>query len=124
MPEKKRTLRSSKSSGSGAKKPRRLRAATGKIGRPLKKVATSGKREYHPVKLPDNKAGRILSRRVSLVPGFVREAWSEIRQVRWPTRRETIRLAIAVFIFSVVLTVVVAVLDFGLDKIFREIIVR
>lgn len=122
--KKKRTLREQRSEETSGRKPRRFKAATGKISRPLRRAASHSKREFHPVKLPDNRAGRILGKRVNLVPKFFREAWSEITQVTWPTGREMVRLTIAVFIFSVILTAIVAVLDLGLDKLFREIIVQ
>lgn len=57
-----------------------------------------------------------------LVPKYFHGAWQEIRLTTWPGRRETIRLTIAVFIFSAVFAVIVAALDFVLDKIFKTLI--
>lgn len=104
------------------KQPRRVRQAASKLSSPLKKVRHHGKREVH-IPLPDNRAGRVLGKRVRLVPRFVREAWREIRLVHWPNRRETIRLTIAVFVFSLVFAVIVGLIDFVLDKVFREVII-
>lgn len=101
---------------------RRLRSTAGKVSTPLKKARQTGKREYH-MPLPDNKAGRVLKKRVPIAPKFVREAAQEVRLVTWPTARETVRLTIAVFIFAVVFAAIVGVLDFGLDKLFREVII-
>ena len=111
-------------SAESKRKPRILKQAGGSVGRRLKKVSSFGAREYHPIKLPDNKAGRILGKRVRIMPKFFREAWAEIRQVTWPGKRETYRLTSAVFIFSLIFAIFVALLDFGLDKIFKEIIVK
>lgn len=94
-----------------------------KLLRPFKKAHTVGKKEYHPIKLPDNRFGRILGKRINFIPKYFRESWREIRQVSWPGRRETIRLTIAVFIFSAVFATIVASLDFVLDKVFRNLIV-
>jgi len=125
QPKKKRQLKPSmrdlaEKNTSGSKRKmtgRRAKASSrlGKLSAPLKK-------EFHPIKLPDNKAGRFLGRRPRLVPKFLSEAWKEIRQVTWPNRNETIRLTFAVFVFSIIFAVIVASLDFVLDKIFRTII--
>jgi len=47
---------------------------------------------------------------------FYREVKAEMRKVAWPSRSETINLSIIVFIFLVVLTAIIAGLDFGFSK--------
>jgi preprotein translocase SecE subunit len=84
---------------------KRASAARGKLGSPLAK--------------PFGFLGKILSK---IVPGFLKGAFHEIRQTTWPTRSETIRLTWAVFVFAVIFSIIVAGLDFVLDKIFRAII--
>lgn len=103
-------------------KPRRIRNTAGKLTTPIKKVRVIGKKEYH-MPLPSNKLGRILGKRVRF-PKFLREAWAEIKLVSWPNRRDTMRLTMAVFIFSIIFGVFVGVLDFGLDKIFKNFILN
>lgn len=104
-------------------RPKRLRNKASSLKTPLVKAHTAGKREFH-LPLPDNRLGRILSKRVRLIPGFVRNSWAEIRQVTWPNRSETARLTIAVFIFSIVFATIIGLLDFVLDKVFREVIIK
>ena len=70
---------------------------------------------------PARKIGRIIAS--ILLLRFFRDAWKELRQVQWPTARETIRLTTAVFIFSILFGVVVAIVDFGLDKVFRKLFI-
>lgn len=106
-----------------AKKPRRFKPSARKITKPLTKVKNTGKKEIN-VPLPDNKAGRVLGKKVPIVPGFFKDAWREIRLVTWPTRKETIRLTIAVFVFAFIFAVIVGILDFILDKIFKELIIN
>lgn len=118
--KKSQTVRERTQQSSG-EKPRRLRNTASSIGSPIKKARQTGKREYH-LPLPDNKAGRILGKRVNLVPKFFREAWGEIKLVTWPNRKETIRLTIAVFVFAIIFAAIVGALDFVLDKIFRRIL--
>jgi preprotein translocase subunit SecE len=107
-----------------ANKPRRIRRTAGKVANPLRKAGGLGRKEYHVVPLPANKAGSILSRRVRIIPKFIQEAWQEIRQVTWPSARETFRLTMAVFIFSIIFAVIVGLLDYVLDKVFREVIIN
>lgn len=105
------------------KQPRRIKSTAGKVVSPLKRVKKLGKREYH-LPLPNNKVGRFLGKRGKIVPKYFRDAWKEIRQVTWPTRSETLRLTLAVFIFSVIFAVFVGLLDYGLDKLFRHLIIK
>jgi preprotein translocase SecE subunit len=119
---KQQTVRE-RSQASGASKPQRIRSTAGKLKTPLKKAGSVGKKEYH-LPLPDNRAGKILRKRVRLFPKFVREAWHEIRLVTWPNMRETFRLTMAVFIFSIVFAAIVGLLDYGLGKLFREVLLK
>lgn len=106
---------------SKAKKPRKLKATANTALKPVNKIAQIGKTELY-IPLPDNKAGRFLNKRRSLVPKYFKESWKELRAVTWPSRKQTWQLAFAVFIFAVVFTLFVGVLDYGLDKIFRKVL--
>ncbi len=79
---------------------------------------------YGKKRLPKKRQLRIGKRRIHLTPKFLRNAWAEIRQVQWPNRRETRKLTIAVIIFSIIFGVSIALLDYGLDKLSKEIIVK
>jgi preprotein translocase SecE subunit len=59
-----------------------------------------------------------------LWPNYFRSSWKELRQVTWPTRRETWQLTLAVIIFSVIFGVLVAIVDYGLDKAFKQLIIE
>lgn len=104
--------------------PKRLRRTAGKVRGPFSKAGAFIKRKLSFIKIPNNRFGRIL-RKIGRIlwPTFFREAWREIRLVTWPNARDTIRLTIAVFIFSVIFAAIVGVIDFGLDKLFKEVIV-
>ena len=119
----KQTVRERTQTGNAPSRRKRIRSGAGKVGGKVKNVAAFGQREYH-MPLPDNKAGRILKKRVPLIPRFIRNSWAELRQVKWPNRRETRRLTIAVLIFSVIFGISVSLLDAGLDKLFKEVIIK
>lgn len=59
-----------------------------------------------------------------LVPPFFRRSWQELRQVTWPSRKETWQLTLAVFVFAIAFSLAVAIVDYGLDKIFRRILLK
>lgn len=55
---------------------------------------------------------------------FTREAWSELKKVVWPTRKETIRITIAVIILSLAVAVFLGAVDFGLTELFKYLAKR
>ena len=114
--------RSETSSVNSTKKSRRLRRTASSFGRPIKAVHRTGKKEFY-LPMPDNRAGRFLNKRRSIIPSFFSEAWVELRQVVWPSRRETWKLTLAVFVFAIIFGLLVAITDYGLDKVFKRILV-
>lgn len=121
-PKKQQTVRERTQVG-GNKKSRRIRSTASKAASPIKKLKSIGRREYHVVPVPDNKFGDVLGKKGRLLPKFLHGAWDEIKLVTWPNARETIRLTMAVFIFAVIFASIVGALDFGLGKLFREVII-
>ncbi len=103
---------------------RRLHAATSAAKRPLHAARKIGKKEYHPIKLPDNRIGSFLTKSRRFTPKFFREAWAELRQVTWPNRGETVKLTFAVFMFAIVLSALIGVVDYGLDKLFKALLLN
>lgn len=55
---------------------------------------------------------------------YVRNSWRELQGVTWPTRREGRRLTTAVIIFSVIFGALIAIVDFGLDKLFKAVFLK
>jgi len=102
-------------------KPRRLRRAAGTVHRHLKAVVRIGRKEYY-IPLPDTRLGRFLNKRRRLVPRYFQESWVELRNVTWPSRKETFKLTVAVFTFAIILGALITVTDYGLEKIFRKLL--
>jgi preprotein translocase SecE subunit len=65
---------------------------------------------------------RILGR--ILLPTYIRGSWAELRQVAWPNFQTARQLTFAVIVFATVFGAIVAVVDFGLDKLFRDILLK
>ena len=57
-------------------------------------------------------------KRKTSIPEFVNQVRTETGKVVWPTREETIRTAIFVFIFMVIL----ALFFFGVDSLFNFVV--
>lgn len=55
---------------------------------------------------------------------YIRHSWQELRDVTWPTRREGRRLTTAVVLFAIVFAGVIAIVDYGLDKLFRQVLLK
>jgi len=55
---------------------------------------------------------------------YVKDSWGELKLVTWPTFRESRRLTTAVIIFSIVFGLLIAIVDYGLDKLFRQVILN
>ncbi|TAH36754.1 preprotein translocase subunit SecE [Candidatus Saccharibacteria bacterium] len=56
--------------------------------------------------------------------GYLASSWRELRKVTWPTWKESRRLTGAVIIFSVIFGALIAAVDYGLDKLFKEILLK
>jgi preprotein translocase SecE subunit len=106
-----RAVKASEAAASAPKerKPRKIFAPFRAIGRVLRRI--EGFKPIHIIGLV-------------IVPRYLRDAWHELLQVTWPGRKETLRLTTAVIIFSVVFGILIAITDFGLDKVFKKVILK
>ena len=123
------TVRERSQQSQAPAKPRRLRASASKaskpfifIGRLIAKLLRPFRFVLRPFKTrPIRFVGRLLAK--ILLLKYFKNAWVELRQVTWPSRRETWQLTFAVFIFALVFGVMIAITDFGLDKLFEKILI-
>ena len=111
---------SSAKSRAKAEKPKKIRKAAGAAKRPFKSVAGVLSKEYHLIK--PKKDDKFMTKSRKFTPSYFRSAWTEVKFVKWPGRKETWKLVLAVFIFALVLGVIIAVTDYLLEKILRTII--
>lgn len=65
---------------------------------------------------------RFLGRLIGL--RYIRDSWRELRGVTWPTFRDSRRLTGAVIVFSIIFGLFIALVDYGLDKAFKELFVK
>ncbi len=56
------------------------------------------------------------------IGGYFKGAWVELKQVRWPTRKATWSLTLAVLLFSAFFVVLILLLDSLFQFVFQQII--
>ncbi len=98
----------------------RIRRTATAASKPIKAVGRTAKKEYHFVTPRQKGVGGFLTRSRRFTPGYVRSSYKELRMVTWPTRGETWRLVTAVFVFSIAFGLVIAIVDYGLEKLFKQ----
>lgn len=103
--------------------PKRSHKLRNAAGRPVRPVVGGAKR------VGQNKVFRAITSPIRLIgrvlfPKYFRNSYRELKQVKWPNRRESRQLTFAVLMFSLAFGVVVALVDYGLDKLFREVLLK
>jgi preprotein translocase SecE subunit len=101
-------------------KPKRIRKAASTAAKPVSKAGDVLTAEYHVLPRKENPGFFTKSRR--LTPRYFRESWAELKNVTWPGRKETWKLVFAVFVFALTLGIFIALLDYALDQLFRNVI--
>ncbi len=89
-----------------------------------KKQATE---ETSPAKTKKTKKQRKGILRILFTPfvalgRYFKGAWQELRQVRWPTRRATWALTLAVILFTVFFVIIIVALDSAFQELFKRIL--
>jgi preprotein translocase SecE subunit len=59
-----------------------------------------------------------------IFPKYFRQSWQELKLVTWPSLKEGRRLTFAVLVFAVVFGAVIAGVDWGLDKVFQQLLLK
>ena len=115
--------RAEKSTVKASKQPRTRKIATSAV-KPVKKVGSVLVKEYHPIKPGKSKASKALTKRASLMPRYFIESFRELRMVSWPSRKMVAKLTFAVVVFCVFTASVVKAVDYGFDKLFKDVILK
>jgi preprotein translocase SecE subunit len=122
------TVRERSQNDAQGPKTRRVRKTASSIAKP---VAVAGKgvkaaaKPLSPLARPlKTRPARFTGRWASklLLINYLRSSWRELRQVKWPGRKETAKLTLAVFAFAIVFGAIIAITDYGLDKIFHKVL--
>lgn len=107
--------------GSTKTKQRRFGKVASWLATPFKKAAGWNfwqSKAWKPVRF----VGKIIG--YALFIPNIRRSLQELKLVTWPDWKLSWRLTWAVLVFSVFFGVIVAVVDFGLDKLFKQLILN
>ena len=99
-----------------AAKSQEKKQAKAEVKEKLAKMSKSEKKAY---KAKQKEAKKEAKRKN---PGYFRGSVQEIRQVRWPNRKETWKLTVSVIVYVAIFMVAFALLDAGLTFIFNQVI--
>ncbi len=108
-----------------AKKVTRITAkddAPVKASKPVAKKSDAVKARKTSVKAEVSVDSTVKKNVFARIGDYFKGAWYELRQVRWPSRRATWALTIAVIIFSIFFVVLIVLLDTFFKWIFEIII--
>lgn len=59
-----------------------------------------------------------------LFPRYFRNSWRELRLVSWPNWQQSRQLTFAVLAFAIVFGALIAGVDYGLDKLFKQVLLK
>ena len=96
--------------------PRRLQATQRKVSAPFRFIG----RQF--AKLGRIKLFRIIG--YILKPPYFRNSWRELRKVTWLSFPMSLRLTFAVFAFAFIFGLLIAFTDYGLDKLFKQVLLK
>ena len=101
---RKKVVLKDKKSDKSSKKEQKLKA------KEAKKKESEGKKVF------------ILFRPFVALGRYLRGSWQEIRQVRWPNRKATWKMVLAVFVYTLLFVVIISLLDLFFTWLFSLII--
>lgn len=116
-----REQREKQQAGDHKPKRRRIRKLFRWMATPFHKIAAWSFWQSKAWK-PFRFIGKVLS--YVLFIQYIRHSFKELKQVTWPNWKLSWRLTWAVLVFSVFFGVIVAIVDFGLDKLFKQLILN
>lgn len=90
-------------------------ATAKKVGK--KPVAKAKKTTEKPKRAP-----RKWTKPFRAIGTYVKGSWYELKQVRWPNRKQTWALTLAVILFSLFFGVLIFLLDLVFTVLFKEVI--
>ena len=115
--------RATKSAHKASRVPRTRKLAT-TAGQSASKISGVLRREYTPIKTGTSKTGTFLGARRSATPRYFTQSFREFKNITWPSFGSALKLTFAVLVFSVVMATFIRALDFGFDKLFKEVILK
>ena len=86
------------------------------------KKALKAEKKAEKAKAREGKKVFILFRPFAAFGRYMRDSWRELRQVRWPNRKATWKMVLAVVIYTAVFVVIIVLLDLLFTFIFNKLL--
>ena len=86
------------------------------------KAKKGTKKKEKAKKAAESKKVFILFRPFVAFGRYLKGAWHEIRQVRWPNRKATWKMVLAVFVYTAIFVIIISLLDMFFTWLFSLII--
>ncbi len=94
----------------------------------VKRILSAVKGFFSKITAPirNTKFWKFLRRTILRSPfrGYFVDAWRELKNVQWPDRKKSIRLTFTVVMFSLLFAVFTSTLDYGFEKLAKEIFLK
>lgn len=87
-----------------------------------KEAKKAAKAEKKAAKIEAGKKTFILFRPFVAFFRYLRDAWREIRQVRWPNRKATWKMVLAVLVYTALFIIIISLLDLFFTWLFSLIL--
>ncbi len=87
-----------------------------------KEIRKAKKKALKAEKKTDEKKPFILFRPFVYLGRYLRDSWREIRQVRWPNRKATWKMVLAVIIYTALFVIIISLLDLFFTWLFNLIL--
>lgn len=55
---------------------------------------------------------------------YIKDSWVELQKVTWPSRKQAIKLTVAVLVFSIVFALYIALLDGLFSQLLQKLILK
>lgn len=87
-----------------------------------KEIRKAEKLAKKQARAAENKKVFILFRPFVALFRYLRDAWREIRQVRWPSRKDTWKMVVAVLAYTALFVIIISLLDLFFKWLFGLIL--
>ena len=98
------------------------------MGKRLKKISATVGNFFKKVTAPirNSRVWKFLRRWILRSPfkGYFVNSWRELRKVEWPDRKTSWKLTFTVIAFSTIFAVITTSLDYGFEKLAKQIFLK
>ena len=87
-----------------------------------KRVKKAERKEARKAQKESNKKPFVLFRPFIVLGHYLKDSWVELRQVRWPNRKATWKMVLAIFVYTALFSAFLVVMNLLFDLIFNKLL--